>query len=408
MAVIYNLLIHLYQFTIHFASFFNPKAKQWITGRKGLYDKLISSIDPNTPIAWFHAASLGEFEQGRPVIEAYKKKYPEYKILLSFFSPSGYNVRKNYNGADYVFYLPIDTRKNAKRFISIIKPRIVFFIKYEYWYNYLSLLKKKQIPVYNLSANFRPNQYFFKWYGKWFSKRLKDMTQLFVQNEQSEKLLITYGFNNCTLSGDTRFDRVYEAAQHKQSFPLIEKFCKESKVLLAGSSWPEDEVLIYQLLKENIPDLKIIIAPHEVNKEHINTIIGNLNNNYIKYSELTEEIANTTQVMIIDTIGILLHLYQYATIAYIGGGFSKGIHNILEAATFGKPVHFGPNYHKFEEAKSLIDLEGAFSVKNYSELKSKLNELLNDPNYYHKVSETCRNFILKNRGATERILGFIG
>ncbi|MFC2100223.1 3-deoxy-D-manno-octulosonic acid transferase [Bacteroidota bacterium] len=408
MAFLYNLFIHLYHLSIHLTSLLNPKAKQWITGRKDLFNKLNSTIDPNAPIAWFHAASLGEFEQGRPVIEAYKKIYPEYKIMLTFFSPSGYNVRKNYEGADYIFYLPIDTRKNANRFISLIKPRIVFLIKYEYWYNYLSLLKKKQIPVYNLSANFRPNQYFFKWYGSWFRKMLKGITHIFVQNKQSKMLLNAYGFNNCTLSGDTRFDRVYEAAQHKQSFPLIEKFCDGSKVLLAGSSWPEDEALFYQLFKENISDLKIIIVPHEVHQEHINTIIGNLNNNYIKYSELTEEIANPAQVLIIDTIGILLHLYQYATIAYIGGGFGKGIHNILEAATFGKPVIFGPNYQKFEEAKSLIDLEGAFSVKNYSELKSKLNELLNDPNYYHKVSETCRNFILKNRGATERILGFIG
>jgi len=407
MAVLYNLLIHLYHISIHIAALFNPKAKLWIKGRNNLFGNLQSKIDSTSPITWFHAASLGEFEQGRPVIEAYKKQYPDQKILLTFFSPSGYLVRKNYEKADYVFYLPLDTRKNAHRFISIVNPHKVFFIKYEYWYNYLSLLKCRNIPVFILSANFRSDQYFFRWYGSWFRRMLNGITQIFVQNEQSEKLLKAYKINNCTVSGDTRFDRVYEAAQQKKSFPRIEKYCTESKVLLAGSSWPEDELLIYDLLKENISDLKIIIAPHEVHKEHINLIISKLNNNFIKYSELNEENYNKTDVLIIDTIGILLHIYQYATIAFIGGGFGKGIHNILESVTFGKPVLFGPNYQKFEEAKALIKMGGAFSVKDYSQFKSKLDELFNDKNYYNKVSNTCKEFIIEKKGATEQIMNFI-
>ena len=403
MAILYNFLIYLYYLAILIAALFNRKAKQWIRGRRNIFLNLSKSFNDNIPVILFHAASLGEFEQGRPVIEACRKKFPSHKILLTFFSPSGYEVRKNYEGADYVFYLPLDFRKNANSFINIVKPERVFFIKYEYWYNYLNTLKSKGIPVYILSANFRPSQYFFKWYGSWFRKMLKGIDHIFLQNEVSENLLKEFNITNCSVSGDTRFDRVYEAARNKKPFPAVEGFCGKAKILLMGSSWPGDEVLLYKILNDKIPDIKVIIAPHEVHDSHIRDIRDKLQKPSLIYSELNQENITNAEVLIIDTVGILLHLYQYTTVAYIGGGFGKGIHNILEAAAFGKPVIFGPNFQKFHEASELIRLGGAFSIKNHIELKNHLLDLLSNPEHYKKASKTCNDYIIQQKGATDRI-----
>ncbi len=403
MSFIYNIGIHIYQIIILTASLFNKKAKQRVFGRKALFKKIKSTIKHNDKIVWFHCASLGEFEQGRTVIESFRQYHPEYKILLTFFSPSGYEIRKNYQGADYIFYLPIDTRTNAKKFIEIINPKMVFIIKYEFWFNYLSILYKKAIPTYIVSAIFRNDQYFFKWYGIWFRKRLKNITCIFVQDKDSKELLNSKGITNVLISGDTRFDRVYKLSQQKKSFPLIEQFQKNCKIFLAGSTWPADELLIMDLIDENIDNLKFIIAPHETNDERINSLLKQIKGKAIKYSDATEKNIKDAKILIIDYVGILSSLYQYSSIAYVGGGFGISIHNIQEPASFGKPILFGTNYHKFREAKDLINLCGAFSVKNSNELILKTQELLDNPELYKKTSAVCTNYINDKRGATEFI-----
>ncbi|MCD4747617.1 MAG: 3-deoxy-D-manno-octulosonic acid transferase [Bacteroidales bacterium] len=404
MSFAYNIAIYLYLFIIYISGIFNKKAKQWIFGRKKLFEKIRTTIDPHEKIAWFHCASLGEFEQGRPIIEGYRQEHPEYKILLTFFSPSGYEIRKNYKGADYIFYLPIDTKSNARKFISLVKPDLVFFIKYEFWFNYINILHQKKIPVFIVSAIFRPDQYFFKWYGWWFRKMLNKISYIFVQNPDSLKLLNSIGITHTSVSGDTRFDRVFAVAQQKKSFPIIEQFKENKNIFLSGSTWPSDENLIFTLIEKNFTNLKFIIAPHETNIERINLLLKKINRKAIKYSEAKADNIKNADVLIIDSIGILSHLYQYSAIAYIGGGFGKGIHNILEAATFGKPVIFGTNYHKFQEAKDLIKSEGAFSINNSNELINKSKELLNNSDFYKKCSETCINYINEKKGATGIIL----
>ena len=400
----YNILIYFYNYCILIASLFNKKARLWRKGRKDIFKKIKYRINSDENIVWFHASSLGEFEQGRPVIEAFRKKHPNYKILLTFFSPSGFEVRKNYESADYVFYLPIDSRKSAKKFVELINPKIVFFIKYEFWFNYLNVLSKKKIPVYIISAIFRPEQHFFKWYGGWFRKQLNCFNHFFVQNKESKKLLNSIGYQNVTISGDTRFDRVSEVASQKKSFPLIEQFKGTSELFVAGSTWEPDESLISDLIAANIPNLKFLIAPHEVHPEHINQILKKFNGNKLKFSEANEANLKQANILIIDSIGILLHLYQYSTITYIGGGFSDGIHNILEAATFGNPVIFGPKYQKFQEAKDLLKQGGAFNINNSSELISITKKLLEDKNFHIKTSKTCTDYVIQNKGATEIII----
>lgn len=405
MVFFYNLSVLIYKILIYLASPFNKKAKQWIAGRKDLFEILEKRIKKDSKIAWFHCASLGEFEQGRPVIEEFRKRHPAFKILITFFSPSGYEVRKTYNGADYIFYLPIDTPSNAKRFVNIVNPEVVFFVKYEFWFNYIKNISSKKIPFFVISANFRHGQHFFKWYGGWFRKQLNGITKIFVQNKESADLLKKIGITKVTISGDTRFDRVHSITQNIKKFPIIEKFCKNSDVFIAGSSWPPDEELLTKLINSEKTNYKFIIAPHMVDKPHVASLAEKIKKGHVVlYSEADEENVMYARVMIIDSIGILSHIYQYGKIAYIGGGFGSGIHNILEAATFGMPVIFGPKYHKFREAVDLIKEAGAFSINNEQEFFTIVLKLMNDPALLKEKSEIAKTFVRKNIGATEIIL----
>ncbi len=404
MSILYNLGIYLYYSGIFVFSFFNVKAKKWWQGRNGLLKKTVHLFNETDKVAWFHAASLGEFEQGRTVIEKFRLQYPSFKILLTFFSPSGYEVRKNYDGVDAVLYLPMDTPQHAKKFIDLIHPDIVFFIKYEFWFNYLKILYDKKIPVYLISGIFRPQQHFFKWYGKWFRNQLKHFTHFFVQNEASNELLLSAGFQNVTISGDTRFDRVVEIAANKRVFSLIEKFKSSHPILIAGSSWEADEEILIDFMKTATHDLRYIIAPHEIHKERIEQLQQNLPFPSLLYSEANEINIMDARVVIIDSIGLLSHLYQYASITMIGGGFGKGIHNILEAACFGNPVLFGPNYHKFSEAVQLIKAGGAFEFSDSKDFKNNVQYLLE----HTAAVENCRkintDYINTQKGASEIIL----
>ena len=369
-----------------------------LKGEKECFDRL-QNLNSEDKVAWFHCASLGEFEQGRPLIEEVKKQFPEYKILLSFYSPSGYESKKDYALADYVVYLPNDTKSNAKKFVKKANPDLIFFIKYEFWYNYISALKGRRL--FQVSLILRQNQYFFSWYGKWFAKQLKNFEHFFVQNQQTANLLNKIGYKNVTISGDTRFDRVMTIANNAKSFTEIEKFCEgNQKIILAGSSWLADEKIIQQAVK-NL-DIKLIIAPHVVGENHINEI-QQLFPEAILYSELANN-DKKSNVLIINCIGILSNLYQYCDIAYIGGGFGVGIHNTLEAATFGKPICFGTNYHKFQEAIDLINLKAAYSISNQEELKQVLETLLNNEKIYNQSAKASKDYVKTKIGACKKII----
>lgn len=404
MRTLYNISILVYQLIIKAASLFNSKAKLWLEGRKDIFKKLdakISDASSGNPVVWFHCASLGEFEQGRPLIEKYKQLHPGTKILLTFFSPSGYEIRKNYPGADFIFYLSADTPSNARRFIEIVKPEAVYFVKYEFWFNYLHELKKKNVPVYLVSGIFRQEQHFFKFYGGWFRKQLGSFSHFYLQNEHSVALLNSIGYKNTTLTGDTRFDRVWEIAKNARAFPLVEKFKGNDAVLIAGSTWREDEKIISAVMPEGF---KLIIAPHETDEKHIEEICRQFSGfSTLRYSKADERNISSAQVLIIDNIGMLSSLYRYAEIAFIGGGFGKGIHNILEAATFGLPVIFGPNYEKFSEAKELIKLGGAFSIADKNEFE-KIILLLKDQQVLKTASHISRYYVESRTGATGKIL----
>lgn len=401
MRFLYNTFIYIYIGILHLISPFNKKIKTMLKGEKECFDKL-KSINQNDKIAWFHCASLGEFEQGRPLLEEVKKHFPQHKILLSFYSPSGYEAKKDYSLADYIVYLPNDTRKNAKKFVSIVNPDLIFFIKYEFWYNYILELKGRRL--FQVSLILRENQYFFTWYGKWFAKQLKNFEHFFVQNQQTATLLNKIGYKNITISGDTRFDRVMTIANNAKSFPDIEKFCQgDKKIILAGSSWLADEKIIEKAIK-NL-DIKLIIAPHIVEQSHINEI-QELFPQAILYSELAEN-KKESNILIINCIGILSNLYQYCDIAYIGGGFGVGIHNTLEAATFGKPICFGTNYQKFQEAIDLINLKAAYSISNEEELKEILSSLLSDKEKYEKSAKASKNYVQEKVGACKKIIEYL-
>jgi 3-deoxy-D-manno-octulosonic-acid transferase len=404
MLYIYNLFIRIYSLAVYLATPFHPKARLWVNGRKNLLLRIEEALHPEDRIIWFHAASLGEFEQGRPIMEEVKKKLPKYKILLTFFSPSGYEVRKNFAGADYIFYLPADTPRNAWRFVQTAEPEMAVFVKYEFWFNYIRFLYMRDIPLIYVSAIFRPGQFFFKSYGRWFRKILQQVRFFFVQNRESLELLQSINIQHATLSGDTRFDRVWTAAQSRKEFPLIRRFAGSHQVILAGSTWPADEEIMLQFMKGNKAPFKYIIAPHEIHPKRIVAFIERSGLNCLRYSEATEEHVDKAQVLIIDSIGILLHLYQYAGIAYIGGGFGKNIHNILEAATFGVPVIFGPKYHKFQEAHDLLLAGGAFTIRNGGEFRESAHQLLDDPGKLKAASEACRNYVESKTGATEQII----
>ncbi len=404
MKLLYQISIFSYTIAIHLASLFNEKAKFWVLGRKNIFQKIKSEIKADETIVWFHCASLGEFEQGRPVIEAYKVKFPNEKILITFFSPSGYELRRNYEKADYVFYLPIDTTKNAKRFINIINPKMAFFIKYEFWNFYLKELKKYNTPTYLISGVFRDNQLFFKWYGKWYRQMLDSFTHFFVQNKTSLQLIKNIRFDNVTLSGDTRFDRVYENSLQAKKLEIIEAFKNNQKILIAGSSWPTEEQILADYFKSNSNPFKFIIAPHDVSENHIKKIEQLFNNNCLRYSKATKQNVLEEKVLIIDSIGILANIYQYTDIAFIGGGFTGALHNILEPCSFGNLILFGPKHHKFHEAQELIDKGGAFTVNNNNELENLITKKMDQLN---QIKSNNLQFVEDRKGAVDIIMNSI-
>ena len=404
MFFLYNLFIYVYTALIKLSSIYNTKARKWTKGRKDILSNIRSTLKRNEKYIWFHTASLGEFEQGRPVMEAFREKFPQYKIVLTFFSPSGFEIRKNYAGADHVFYLPADTKRNAMRFLELLNPAMVFFVKYEFWFNYIRQIHKLNIPLYFFSVKFRPSQYFFSWYGDWFRNNLNKISCIFVQDETSLQLLSDTGYVNGYVSGDTRFDRVLSVAKQKRSFPVVASFAENSKVLIAGSTWLPDEEMLIQLINKQTPGLKYIIAPHEIDNSRISSFQSRLCLPSLRFSEATIENIAETKVLIVDNIGMLLHLYQYADIGYIGGGFGKNVHNILEAATFGVPVVFGPNYQKFQEIIDLIKFGGAFPVANYHEFESQIIRLFNDDVFRKNCAMICENYVRNSAGATEIIM----
>lgn len=405
---IYNIFLLLYRVGIGIASLWNNKAKLWIEGRKNIIDRLGTQLrTPNSKLIWFHCSSLGEFEQGRPVMENLRKQTPNSRFLLTFFSPSGFEIRKDYKGADWVFYLPLDSKATAKRFFDIINPSLVVFVKYDYWYYYLTECKKRNIPLLLVSGIFRQNQSFFKWYGNLHRKMLNCFTHLFVQDKESLQLLKSININNAVVAGDTRFDRVSEIAENFKPIEEIEKFCASSQVLVAGSTWPDDEKMIKDATA-NLPDLKIIIAPHEIHKEHIDQLRSIFPNAVLHSQLLTQNSPpSNSNILIIDNIGMLSRLYHYATITYIGGGFNKGIHNTLEPAVYGKPVFFGPNYKKFKEAIGLIGTGGGICVNSSTELTSQLERVLTNKDVLESSSKNSFEFVKQNKGATEKILHYI-
>jgi 3-deoxy-D-manno-octulosonic-acid transferase len=429
MICFYQIFIHLFNISVHTASLFNSKARRFIKGRKNIFKKLNSAFNnrqrtTDDKLIWFHCSSLGEFEQVRPLIEKIKQKSgrveewksemknEKLKILITFFSPSGYEIRKNYEGADFIFYLPVDTRKNVKRFLALVHPSLVFFVKYDFWYNYLNELYKKKIPAYLVSANFREEQ-FKGFYGRYLRKVLSFFTYIFVQNEKSRQLLYKQKIQNVTVSGDLRYDKVSQTVSSAKKNQIAEVFKGESKVMICGSTWEKDEQLIS---KNQYPrTIKLIIAPHEINEEHIKSILKLFSHlATVRYSEISKEPVSTAieklreaKVLVIDNIGMLSHLYQYATVAYIGGGFGRGIHNILEAVAFGVPVIFGPNHQKFPEAQELIDCGGGFCIANQNDFQKVMQLLLSDEKILLMASMMCKNFVQNRRGATEKIISEI-
>jgi 3-deoxy-D-manno-octulosonic-acid transferase len=402
MLLIYHIAIRFYYLFVYLASLFNRKAKLWISGRKN------RAIKPHRGCMWFHFASLGEFEQGRPVLERMRAFCPEKRVVITFFSPSGYEVRKDIPLADAVYYLPLDTPKNAFSFIETIQPGLAIFTKYEYWYCFFNELSKRQIPLYIISGIFRPGQVFFKWYGGLHRKMLGMVSHFFVQDDASQNLLQTVGINNVTVSGDTRFDRVWANAQHPKHLPEIEAFKAGKKIFVAGSTWPRDEELLANLVKL-YPDWKFIFAPHEIDEEKINKLVALLQpGTLVRHSQFHLHPApGTTQTLIIDNIGMLSSLYQYGEVAYIGGGFGAGIHNTLEAAAFGLPVIFGPNYQKFREACELVELKAGISIGNRYELRNAAGLLMEDEAYRISIGKIAAQYVAGHTGATETIVGFI-
>ena len=410
MTVLYTIGILLYSFGVRIAALFgNVKAMQWVKGRRDQEPALRPFEGPQGPQAqgpdskwiWFHAASLGEFEQGRPVIEALKQEYPQYKILLSFFSPSGYEIRKDYPLADEVLFLPSDTPAHAEQWVKRHHFVAAFFIKYEFWFNYMRALKDAGIPLFYISLILKPNSYFFRWYGTWFLRQLKTVTHFFVQDEPTAQLLQTHGMTKVTVCGDTRFDRVAAIAQQAKPFPEVERFIGNRKCIIAGSTWPPDEKLLVEVFPQLPDDYCLIIAPHDISASHVAQIKALFPDSQ-PYSELDAQ--KQTKVLILNTIGILSQLYQYARFVYIGGGFGVNIHNIQEPVTFGCPVVFGPKYKSFKEAVDLVALEGAFSVRNAAEMADVFGGLINDEAFYAKASETCRDYLKAQVGATESIM----
>lgn len=402
----YNIVIYIYLIGVAIASCFNKKVKKMWAGERQAIKVLREKVDPNARYIWFHAASLGEFEQGRPLMEYLRKTHPEYKILLTFFSPSGYEVRKNYEGADIICYLPLDTIRNARRFLRAIKPVMAFFIKYEFWYNYLHILQHRGIPTYSVSSIFRPDQIFFQWYGKGYGRVLKCFTHFFVQNIESKNLLAKLDIHDVEVVGDTRFDRVLQIKEASKQLPIVEKFTENaSKVFIAGSSWlPDEEVFLkyFNLHK----DWKLIVAPHVIGEDHLAQIFELLKGRrVVRYTEATEENVKDAEVLIIDCFGLLSSIYHYGTISYVGGGFGVGIHNVLEAAVWDIPVIFGPNNKRFQEAQGLIMAGGGFEINDYQSFRDLMMRFETDEIFLQTSKKHAGEFVKGRAGATEKIMG---
>lgn len=444
----YNIAIYIYLIGVAIGSLFNKKIKKMWRGEREAVDLLKEKVDPTAKYVWFHAASLGEFEQGRPLIEQLRATHPEYKILLTFFSPSGYEVRKNYEGADIVCYLPLDTIRNARRFLRAVHPVMAFFIKYEFWYNYLHILRHRGVPVYSVSSIFRPGQVFFKWYGRNYAKVLHCITHFFVQNEVSLQLLKGIGIDEATVVGDTRFDRVLQIKEQAKKLPIVEAFkgingkgeacndelsedackrvlskdackgnlsedackgdlsengCKGCKVFVAGSSWQPDEDIFIRFFNGH-PDWKLIIAPHVIGEDHLAYILDKLQMKAVRYTQATEQSAAEARCLIIDCFGLLSTIYRYGEIAYVGGGFGVGIHNVPEAAVWGVPVLFGPNNKRFQEAQDLLACKGSFEVTDYDSFNTIISRLISDDKFRHQCGEASANYVKSRSGATDIIM----
>lgn len=407
--MLYTLAIYLYALGVMLASPFNKKARTMLKGQRETFRKLKREIDKNSRYVWFHAASLGEFEQGRPLMERFRRDYPEYKILLTFFSPSGYEVRKNYDGADIVCYLPFDTPGNVFRFFHLVRPEMALFIKYEFWMNYIVACHHYRIPFYSVSSIFRSNKIFFRWYGQVYAHVLKYVTHFFVQDEKSRHLLAKRGLvDNVTVVGDTRFDRVIDIANQAKSLPLVEKFCEgASFVLVAGSSWPPDEGLINPYFNVH-PDMKLILAPHVIDEHHLSQIEHKLQRPTLRYTEATEENVRQADCLIINCYGLLSSIYRYGHVAYVGGGFGVGIHNVAEAAVYGIPVLIGPNNKNFREAQDLLRMGGCFEITGQTLFNAVMDRVMNDSDLRSQRGNVCRDYIVSNSGASDVIFHTLG
>ncbi len=402
---LYNIALRIYAFLLRIAAMRNSKARQWVEGRRDLMRRMAGAIDPAARIVWIHVASLGEFEQGRPVIERIRRDHPEYRILVTFFSPSGYEIRKNYAGADYIFYLPLDTPRNARRFLDTVKPEIAIIVKYEFWLNTLAELRRRNIRTYIISSIFRRNSIFFRPVaGSLWRQGLEAFDVMFVQNEESKELLAKIGFNNTVVAGDTRFDRVAEIAAAAKKIDLVERFRGEKRLFVAGSTWGPDEDLLIRLINEN-PDIKFVVAPHEMEESRIGRLVAECRGGAVRYTRCTEETDPAgAQLLVLDTVGLLSSVYGYATWSYIGGGFGVGIHNTLEAATFGLPIAFGPNYHKFKEARDMVTLGAAKPITDYTELSEWFSPLRDDAERLAQASRAAKSYTEHHQGATNIIV----
>ncbi len=402
----YSFVIYAYLLAVKIVSLFDKKVRLMVKGHAQVFHILRQQIKDDEKYIWFHAASLGEFEQGRPLIERIRRQYPQYKILLTFFSPSGYEVRKNYQGADVICYLPFDTPTNVHRFMKLAHPCMAFFIKYEFWQNYLKALQHRHIPVYSVSSIFRKEQVFFRWYGGRYYKVLTRFTHLFVQNEVSRQLLATLNIHNVTVVGDTRFDRVVEIMQQAKQLPLVEAFKQDHLVFVAGSSWPPDEEIFIDYFNRH-PELKLIIAPHVIGENHLTEIIGRLKRPYVRYTQATEENVKQADCLIIDCFGLLSSIYRYGEIAYVGGGFGVGIHNVLEAAVFGIPVMFGPNNKRFQEAQQLLQLQGSFEIQGTDDFNALMDKFMTDTDFRLETGRKAGHYVNGNAGAADKVMSMV-
>lgn len=418
--MIYNIVIYFVLWGIAIASLFNEKVRKMWRGEREAFKILKQKVDPNAKYIWFHAASLGEFEQGRPLMERIRKDYPQYKILLTFYSPSGYEVRKNYEGADIICYMPVDTRLNAIRFLRLVRPVMAFFIKYEFWSNFLHILKHRNIPTYSVSSIFREDQVFFKWYGRSYAGVLKCFTRFFVQNEESKQLLKGIGITAVDVVGDTRFDRVLQIKEAAKHLPICEAFRTgvassqsadvphhDFKVFVAGSSWPPDENVFIPFFNEH-KDWRLLIAPHVIAEEHLKLILSLIKDKkVVRYTQTTPEEAAEADVLIIDCFGLLSSMYNYGDVAYIGGGFGVGIHNTLEAAVWNMPVIFGPNNKKFQEAQGLLKSGGGFEINTYEDFSGLMSSLMNDETFLKQAGDMAGTFVAHLAGATDKVLASV-